>query len=153
LLNIPLPNSGRPDDSELAVIADLTKWMAVNSEGIYSTRPWKIFGEGPALAKSATAASADSKFNESKRKDLTAEDIRFTTKGDIIYAFVMGLPEMEVAIRALGTGSAQNPGKIVNVELLGAGKMAFEQHYDELRVKLPESKPCQFALTLKIYRS
>ena len=153
LLNIPLPNSGRPDDRELAIVADLTKWMAVNSEGIYSTRPWKIFGEGPAGEKSANGPAADSKFNESKRKELTAEDLRFTTKGDVIYAFVMGLPETEAVIRALGTGSPQNPGKVVNVELLGAGKMAFEQNNDALRVKLPESKPSDFALALKIYFS
>jgi len=39
------------------------------------------------------------------------------------------------------------------VELLGAGKMAFEQNNDALRVKLPESKPSEFALALKIYFS
>lgn len=22
-------------------------WMAVNGEGVYGTRPWKVFGEGP----------------------------------------------------------------------------------------------------------
>ena len=153
LLNIPLPNSGRPDDRELAIVAELTKWMAVNSEGIYSTRPWKIFGEGPALQKSVSAPARDSKFNESKRKELTAEDVRFTTKDGAIYAFVMGLPDREAVIRALGTGSPQNPGKIVNVELLGAGKMAFEQNNDALRVKLPESKPSDFALALKVYFS
>ena len=47
LLNFPLPGSGALDDRELAILAEITKWMAVNSEGIYSTRPWKIFGEGP----------------------------------------------------------------------------------------------------------
>jgi hypothetical protein len=65
----------------------------------------------------------------------------------------MGLPETEAVIRALGNGSPQNPGKIANVELLGAGKMAFEQNNDALRVKLPESKPSEFALALKIYLS
>ncbi len=149
LLNVPLPNSGRPDDRELSVIADFTKWMAVNSEGIYATRPWKIFGEGP----SAAPRGGDSKFNEAKRKELTPEDIRFTTKGGTIYAFVMGLPQKEAVIHALGTMSPQNPGKILNVELLGAGKVAFEQHDDALRVTLPETKPCDYAITLKIARS
>jgi len=39
------------------------------------------------------------------------------------------------------------------VELLGAGKVAFEQHDDALRVTLPETKPCDYAITLKIARS
>ena len=47
MLNIPLPASGMPDPDELAVLEGITKWMAINSEGIYATRPWKIFGESP----------------------------------------------------------------------------------------------------------
>jgi len=50
--------------------------MAVNSEGIYATRPWKIFGEGP-----GSKVKGSAHFNENGRKDLTAEDVRFTTKG------------------------------------------------------------------------
>ena len=57
--------------------------MAVNSEGIYATRPWKIFGEGPGTADEAARA----RFNENSRKDLTAADVRFTTKGKTLYAF------------------------------------------------------------------
>ncbi len=47
LLNFPLPNSGELDPEEIKVLEGITGWMAVNSEGIYSTRPWKIYGEGP----------------------------------------------------------------------------------------------------------
>ena len=47
MLNFPLPNSGMPDAEELKILEEITQWMAVNSEGIYATRPWKIFGEGP----------------------------------------------------------------------------------------------------------
>ncbi len=44
---------------------------------------WKIFGEGPAPSAQPMTA-----FNEEKQ-DLTAEDVRFTTKGNTLYAFVM----------------------------------------------------------------
>ena len=47
LLNIPLPGHGRPDDDEFAFLDKFGAWMALNSEAIYSTRPWKIAGEGP----------------------------------------------------------------------------------------------------------
>lgn len=46
----------------------------------------KIYGTGP----STQAASAEAKFNESKRKELTAEDVRFTRKAGTLYAFLMG---------------------------------------------------------------
>ncbi len=54
--------------------------MSVNSEAIYATRPWKIFGEGPGTQASAQNPA----FNEKKRKDLTAADVRFTTKEDAV---------------------------------------------------------------------
>jgi len=52
-------------------------------------RPWKIFGEGPGTK---SAAVPGQRFNENNRKKLTAEDVRFTTKGNGLYAFVMGWP-------------------------------------------------------------
>ena len=45
LLNIPLPGHGRPDDDEFAFLDKFGAWMALNSEAIYSTRPWKILGK------------------------------------------------------------------------------------------------------------
>ena len=47
LLNFPLPNSGKLDPDEMKTLDGFTQWMSINSEGIYSTRPWKIYGEGP----------------------------------------------------------------------------------------------------------
>ena len=54
MLNFPLPNSGELDYEELVILDEITKWMAINSEGIYASRPWKIFGDGPV----ATARAA-----------------------------------------------------------------------------------------------
>ena len=71
--------------------------MAVNGEGIYGTRPWKIFGDGPLVQQKGTG-----RFNETGRKDLTAEDIRFTTKGKAVYAFLMGRPEKRTVIARSG---------------------------------------------------
>ena len=76
LLNFPLPNSGALDYEEMVVLDGITAWMAVNSEGIYATRPWKIYGEGPSTKVDVQAE----RFNESKRPALTAEDVRFTTR-------------------------------------------------------------------------
>ena len=97
LLNFPLPNSGELDFEEMEVLEGITAWMQINSEGIYSTRPWKIYGEGP----STQVKIATGNFNEDKQNDLTAEDVRFTAKGNTLYAFVMGWPEKE----AVGAGS------------------------------------------------
>jgi alpha-L-fucosidase len=148
LLNVPLPNSGMPDDKELNVIDGITKWMAVNSEAIHATRPYKIFGDSPPAAPAATPARGS--FQEASRATLTTQDARFTTKGETLYAFVMGWPGKEAVIPSLATAAKQGVGKIQNVELLGAGKVPFTQDATALKVRLPEQPPCEHAIAFKI---
>jgi alpha-L-fucosidase len=122
--------------------------MAVNSEGIYGTRPWTVYGDGPGTKVEPTAALAG--FNEGKKPELTADDTRFTTKGNILYVFVMGWPEKETLVKPLGTGSAQKPRKIVNIEMLGyGGNLVWKQEDAGLRVQMPEHRPSDYAVTLK----
>jgi alpha-L-fucosidase len=136
------------DAKELKILDEITRWMAVNSEGIYSTRPWKIFGDGPGTKP---AAAPDQRFNENSRKDLTAEDVRFTTKANAMYAFVMGWPGKEAAIPALALGGKNSVPRIRNIELLGhKGKLKWTQDAGTLKVELPEEKPSDYAVTFKI---
>jgi alpha-L-fucosidase len=121
--------------------------MAVNSEGIYSTRPWKIYGEGP----STKVKIATGNFNEDKQSDLTAEDIRFTANGSTLYAFVMGWPEKEAVVQALGLASPQQPGRVLKVELLGhKGDLNWKQDDAALKVQLPAEKISEIGITLKV---
>ena len=150
LLNFPLPGSGELDPEEMKILSGITGWMSVNGEGIYGTRPWRIYGAGSSTLPSPEREGRMG-FNESRRKDLTPQDVRFTTKGKSIYAFVMGWPEKTVSIASLGLKSEQQPGKIHNVELLGhKGKLNWTQDESALNVRLPEQKPCDFAVTLKV---
>lgn len=138
LLNFPLPASGELDPEEMKVLEGITAWMNVNSEGIYATRPWKINGEGPAMA----IKISQSGFNETKQPDLGAADIRFTAKGRLLYAFVQGWPQQQLSIRALGTESPQRPEKVMEVRMLGRNAaLQFTQDADALRVRFPSDKP------------
>ena len=147
LLNFPLPNSGALDWAELEVLSGITQWMDTNSEGIYGSRPWKIYGEGP----STKAEIKSGGFNEDKRSDFTAEDVRFTTKGTTLYAFVQGWPGKEAQVKSLGLDSATEPGKIQHVSLLGAkGEVKWTQESGALRVQMPEEKISDIGITLKV---
>jgi len=146
MLNFPLPASGMLDNDELNTLDGITKWMAVNSEAIYATRPWKIYGiSPPAVVPTGTS------FNESKRQDLSFNDIRFTTKGKTLYTFFMGWPQSgQILIRPLAENNPQKTGKIENIELLGYGKVEFTRDNDGLKVSLPSNEPCEHAYALKI---
>jgi alpha-L-fucosidase len=148
MLNIPLRGDGSIDDREEAFIAGFTAWMDVNSEGIFATRPWKIYGEGP-----STTAPPPRAYGP-PGPSYTAEDIRFTTKGDALYAFVGAWPEARVAkIKSLANGSPQlRDARVTNISLLGyGGKITWTQDARGLSINLPEKPPSQHAVTLKIH--
>ncbi len=157
LLNVPLPSSGMPDAEELKIVDEITRWMAVNSEAIYGTRPWKTHMDTPAASAPQTRQGASDHheagaFNENKRKPLTAQDVRFTRKGDLLYAFVMGWPETEIRIRSLAPGGEHGTGKIQRVELVGSkgGELRWTQGPEGLAVRMPAEKPSDHAVVLRI---
>lgn len=57
--------------------------MYLNGEAIYGTRPWLVYGEGP-------TRSGGGGFSEGHDQAFSARDIRFTTKGDALYALTLG---------------------------------------------------------------
>jgi alpha-L-fucosidase len=150
MLNIPLRGDGSIDDCEEAFLAGFTAWMDVNSEGIYGTRPWKVYGEGPSTAPRPPAAPGSGR---GPAPPWTSEDIRFTTKAGALYTFVGAWPESRVAkIRSLAAGSPQLSGaKVANVSLLGyGGKVTWTHDEQGLSVTLPDRAPSRYAVTMKI---
>lgn len=93
LLSVPLRGDGTLDSEEEKILNDIRDWMAINSEGIIATRPWKVFGEGPALKE--TGVLQGQGFNEGRGLPMSAKDVRYTVSkdGKTIYAIVMGRPE------------------------------------------------------------
>lgn len=147
LLNVPVRGDGSIDSEERAVVEQVADWMKVNSEAIYSTRPWKLFGEGPAM-ESVVALGVEG-FNEGKGKPLGAQDFRFTKRDRTLYAVMHGWPADKTAfIKALA--AKEQVGTISQVSLLGNDKLSFQQTSEGLKVQLPEQPPCKEAFVFKI---
>ena len=137
LLSIPVKGDGSIDDKEEAFLEGMAVWMDIHGEGIYGTRPWKIFGEG------VTNTSDEGSFGvrERAQASLSAKDVRFTTKEDKLYAFVLGFPnEKTVEIKALGFDSPQLEGKkITGISMMGTDKdVKWEQKPDKLTITMPD---------------
>lgn len=146
LLNVgPKPDGTIPDPA-VDLFHNLGRWMDVNGEAIFGSRPWKVFGEGP-------TSLAGGSFGEEHEKGLkfTPQDIRFTSKNGAIYAIFLAWPEGEAKIKSLGSASQNAPGKISQVQLLGAeGNLQWHQDSGVLTIQTPSQKPCDYAYTFKI---
>jgi alpha-L-fucosidase len=150
LLNIPVKGNGTIDDQETAILEEIAAWMKTNAECIFDTRPWKVFGEGPALEGAAPLSAQG--FNEGKGKPFGPSDMRFTAKGDIVYAVVFGWAEDgKIKIKSLAEGTALRPQAIGKIDMLGGGELRFQRNAEALEVTLPESRPAlNYAVVLKI---
>jgi alpha-L-fucosidase len=152
MLNIPVRGDGTIDEKERKIVEGIGQWMKANSESIYATRPWKIFGEGP--AQEAAAKLNAQGFNEGKGKPFTHEDIRFATKGDILYVTAMGWPEDgKLVIKTLAKNSEYFQKEIQKIEwLITNQSLIFERNENGLLVTLPEkiSDDLTYANVIKI---
>jgi alpha-L-fucosidase len=131
LLNIGPRPDGTIPEPEQAILLAIGRWLHVNGEAIYGTRPWKVYGEGPTEVVGGS-------FNDTKRAAFTAEDMRFTTKDGALYAITLGTPTDEITIRSLATHLRLWTQPVTEVHLLGHDAPLPFTHTDRgLTVTLP----------------
>lgn len=147
LLSVPLRADGTLDEKELKILNDIKKWMDVNSESIYGTRPWIVFGEGP-IAESINPLKAQG-FNEGQK--YSAEDVRYVTKNGDIYATILEWPQnTDFTFKSIVPGDSKNIGGISNVNLLGYGDIPFSLTDEGLKITLPDTPTNDIAPVIKI---
>ena len=132
LLNISPMADGTIPQAQQDTLLAIGAWLGVNGEAIYGTHAW-------------------TKFGETVPRGRPGVNVRFTVKGDALYAIILGpWPGAQAVVTSLATGPAP-AGKITSVTMLGSpGPLAFTQDADGLKVTLPATAPCRYGYTLKI---
>src|SRR6185436_17996606 len=123
LLNIGPRPDGSISELQLDRLRELGRWLSANGEGIYGTRPW--------VRPSAKAPEGS--------------DMRFTTKGDSLYAFALSRPRG--ATLTLPSVRAAQSSKI---SLLGSGTdLRWSQKGGDLLIQTG-TLPAEYVWSFKI---
>ncbi|MDW7692533.1 alpha-L-fucosidase [Flammeovirgaceae bacterium SG7u.111] len=139
-----LLNNGPTAKGEITDLAQerlrkIGKWMQGNSEGIYSSRPWKVQNELLSnIQKTEVTQEKESKntlkdaVNDATSKQIIPE-VQFTTKGGYVYAYVCSYHQPQVLIKSFAPND-----KVKSIEQLGSDKhVNWKQNKKGLKIKMP----------------
>lgn len=132
LLNIPPKADGSFPEEVIETMKELGEWLVKNGEAVYGAAPWFIYGQG-------TSKIPEGNYNYHHNNHFaqiafTKEDIRFTTKGDNLYASCLGNPGEELSIGALNSSFKLKKGDILKITHLGSGKDVAYDHQERALV-------------------
>lgn len=140
LINVVQTPEGDLEPDVVKIVTEIGDWIKLNGEGIYGTRPWKIYGEGPSTIKSNQQKGTFGGLTDTR--DYQSADIRYTTKDGHIFAFCLNTSEGTVRINALGKSSKYTDKTIASVGLLGSRqKLKWTQENGALVIIFPSDRP------------
>jgi alpha-L-fucosidase len=146
LLNISPKADGTIPRNQREVLLGIGAWLQKYGQAIYDTRPFIVFGEGPTRLKTGGEFARE-------KLQYKPEDIRFTTKGDIVYAIQLGWPGTgyETLLKSFSHQWRKESLKIKSVRMLGSDeKIAWSLREDGLSVTSPLSPSHKMAVVYKI---
>jgi alpha-L-fucosidase len=138
LLNVGPTPEGIIKTENLSRMTEIGNWLKTNSEAVYGTKPWKVYGENA----DSTAYKVQEGFKVDEKdavfdgtpKDVV-QDIRFTSKGADLYVIARSWRQKEVIVKSL----KKNELKLKSIQLLGCkGKIKWKQTAEGTNITIPQ---------------
>ncbi|MBN2313456.1 MAG: alpha-L-fucosidase, partial [Sedimentisphaerales bacterium] len=146
LLNISPISDGTIPENQKQVLLGMGEWLSKYGEAIYDTRPFVEYGEGP------TRMQKGGGFSKMKGA-YGAQDIRYTRKGNTVYALILGWPGANTAItmKMFGQGGLAQNIKVRKVSMLGTReRIKWERRNDGLVIHTPSQEVDDMAIVFKL---
>ena len=142
MINLAQKGDGSLPNNQRKVLEDFGAWVKTNQEGIYGTRPWKIFGEGP--LKIETRRTGENLLEYSQK------DIRFTTKNGNLFVYILGKASEDIIIKSLNEGGLLDK-KIEKISLMGSSEnIKWTRNLSHLKIQLPKNQPNHSVIGFKL---
>jgi alpha-L-fucosidase len=135
-------------------------WINTNEEAIYASKPWKIYGDNlNGVMQKKNISDADLEANKKHESEDFNErtisspayphnEVRFTTKGNTLYVFVLNPIAGDIEISSLAMKAIKT---IKTVKLLGStSKIVFKQDNDKTTLTIPANPNLVYTQVYKI---
>ncbi|WP_299553089.1 alpha-L-fucosidase [Seonamhaeicola sp.] len=151
LLNITPTHDGKIPEKQREGLLEIGKWLDVNGEAVYETRPYVTYGEGGTKLKKnhfggvqgdgVTYKTTDFRFTQNKSKD-------------VIYITQLAIPKpgatfLLKTFASDGVGADEN---ITSVEVIGSNEaITWSKTNEGLTLKAPNTVPNEHVLVYKVH--
>ena len=149
LLNISPMADGTIPENQKQVLLEMGQWLSKYGESIYETRPFVEYGEGPTRMQRGGGFSR-------MRGAYGPEDIRYTRKGNTVYAILLGWPgeNKSITMTMFGRDGKAHNVNITGVSMLGSDeKIKWERNDSGLSVTTPSRKVGDLAVVFRLSTS
>lgn len=168
VLNVELLPDGTIPEEHKAILDDFGDWLKLNGEAIYASKPWKVYGDNyysgfdETESGNSNLANTDevvqrkkkSKQFNNRTKDSQPygnDEVRFTTKGNVLYVFVLNPTEGKIEIPSLSLKSENQSNPIKSIKMIGSNeRVKFNQANDKLVISVPAERPNQYAIVFEV---
>jgi len=167
VLNVELLHDGTIPTTQKLILDKVGAWIHLNSEAVYASKPWKVYGDnldsylkvlensaiGEADLEALKKQKSEEHFNERTLASPAygKDEVRYTTNGDVLYMFVLNPAEGQIELPTLGLKSKQKPGKITAIEMIGSNqKIEYKQDHTKLVLTVPANRPNTLTTVFRI---